>query len=146
MKNNRIIIYFKLVLQKNMKKLLAEVYYSFLFYFLIYYLFNWRLIPPQYCIGLPCQHYILLAVYTFLISPSLNPLPSLPPLYHPSSVPVHQPQSINASCIKPGLAVKFYMWYYTYHSLNSTQIYPPSPSPQSKKPISHICVSFAALP
>ena len=79
------------------------------FFFLIFFYFNWRLITLQYCIGFAIINMNLPRVYTS--SPSWTSLTSLP-ILSLWVIPVHQPQ---ASCVLhwTWTSDSFHIWYYT---------------------------------
>ena len=109
-------------------------YYFILKFKFIY--FNWRLITLQYCIGFAIhQHESTMGVHIF---PILNTPPTFLPVPSLRVIPVHQPK---ASCIEPGLAIRFI--YDTIHvSMPFPQIIPPCPSPTESKRLFYTSVSL----
>ena len=97
--------------------------------------FNWRLITLQYCIGFAIhQHESTTGVH---VLPILNPPPTSLPIPSLWVIPVHQPQ---ASCIEPGLAIRF-LYDIIHVSMPFSQIVPPFPSPtESKRLFYHQCL------
>ena len=125
-------------MEKQWKQWQSLFYYYFNFLiFLIY--FNWRLITLQYCIGFAIhQHESTTGIHMF---PILNPpLPS-PSLYHPSGSSQCTSPKHPASCIKPGLAIRF-LYYIIHVSMPFSQIIPPSPSPTESKRLFYTSVSL----
>ena len=102
------------------------------------YLFNWRLITLQYCIGFAIQqHESTTGIHMF---PILNP-PFSSSLYHPSGSSQCTSPKHPISCIEPGLEICF-----TYDNIHGSvlfsQIIPPSPSPTESKRLFYTSVSL----
>ena len=71
--------------------------------------------------------------------PYLNPPPTSLPIPSLWVIPVHQPQT-SASCLEPGLAIRF-LYDIIHVSMPFSQIIPPLPLPQSPKDCSiHLCL------
>ena len=70
--------------------------------------------------------------------PILNPPPTSLPIPSFRVIPVHQPQ---ASCIEPGLAIRF-LYDIIHVSMTFPQIIPPSPSPTESKRLFYTSVSL----
>ena len=108
---------------------------NFLFNFFIFICFNWRLITLKYCIGFAIHQYeSTKGVHVF---PILNSPPAS--LYVPSLwvIPVHQPQ---ASCIEPGLVIRF-LYDIIHVSMPFSQTSNPCPLLQSPKDCCiHLCL------
>ena len=113
--------------------LVNTFFYFFNFFKYKFIYFNWRLISLQYCIGFAThQHESATGVHMF---PNLNPPPTSLPIPSLWVIPVHQPQ---ASCIKPGLAIRF-LYDIIHVSMPFSQIIPLPP--QSPKDCSiHLCL------
>ena len=102
------------------------------------YLFNWRLITLQYCIGFAThQHESAMGVHVFLI---LNPAPTSLPV-HPSGSSQCTSPKHPVSCMEPGLAIRF-IYDIIHVSMPFSQIIPPSPSPTESKRLFYISVSL----
>ena len=102
------------------------------------YLFYWRLINLQYCIGFAIhQHEPTTGIHVF---PILNPPPTSLPIPSSGSSQCTSPKH-PVSCIEPGLAI-----HYTYDiihvSMPFSQIIPPSPSPTETKRLFYTSVSL----
>ena len=102
------------------------------------YLFYWRLITLQYCIGFAIhQHEPTTGIHVF---PILNPPPTSLPIPSSGSSQCTSPKH-PVSCIEPGLAI-----HYTYDiihvSMPFSQIIPPSPSPTETKRLFYTSVSL----
>ena len=73
-------------------------------------LFNWRLIPLQYCIGFAIhQHESATGIHVF---PILNLPPSSLPIPSLWVTPVHQPQA-SSIMHRTWTGDSFHIWYYT---------------------------------
>ena len=72
------------------------------------------------------------------VFPFLNPPPTSLPIPSLWVIPVHQPQ---ASCIEPGLAIRF-LYDIIHVSVPLPQIVPPSPSPIESKRLFYTPVSL----
>ena len=98
----------------NMAILMCLFLYKFIY-------FNWRLITLQYCIGFAIhQHESATGVNMF---PSWTPSP-----HHPSGSSQCTSPEHPASCIEPGLVIRF-LYDIIHTSMPFSQIIPPSPSP-----------------
>ena len=102
------------------------------------YLFNWRLITLQYCIGFATHQHESTMVYT--CSPSWTPFP--PPFpYNPSGSSQCTSFKHPVSCIEPGLVISF-LYDIIHVSMPFSQIIPPSPSPTESKRLFYTSVSL----
>ena len=100
--------------------------------------FNWRLVTLQYCIGFAIhQHESTMGV---MCSPSWTPLP-LPSPSHPFGSSQCTSPEHPASCIEPGLAIRF-TCDIIHVSMPFTQIIPTSPSPTASKLLFYTSMSL----
>ena len=96
----------------------------FLFFNLNLFIFNWRIITLQYCIGFAIQqHESATGVHMF---PILNTPPTSLPIPSLWVIPVHQPQ---ASCIlhRTWTGDSFLIWFYTCFNAIFPN-HPPAPT------------------
>ena len=80
--------------------------------------------------------------WVYMCSPSWTPVP-LPSPSHPSGSSQCTSPEHPVSCIKPGLAICFYMWQYTYFSAILSDHPTLAFSHRVQNTVLHICVSFA---
>ena len=104
----------------------------------ISFIFNWRLITLQYCIGFAIHwHESATGVHVF---PILNPLPPPCPSHPSGSSQCTSPEH-PVSCIESGLAIHF--TYDNIHvSMPFPQTIPPPPSPTESKRLFYTYVSL----
>ena len=116
--------------------------FIYLFIYISFIFFSWRLITLQYCSVFFAIHWhesaMDLHVFPILIPPPASlSIPALPVF------PVHQPWVL-VSCIQPGLVICFTLDSILVSTLFSQNI-PPSPSPTESKSLFCTCVSFSVL-
>ena len=105
----------------------------FLKFYFIFQLYNIVLVLPYIKMNPP---------QAYTCSPSWTLLPPPSP-YHPSGLPQCTSPKHPVSCIKPGLATHFYIWYYTYFNAILPNHLTLSLSHRVQKTGLYISVSFA---
>ena len=137
--------YSKFICLKKVISIFCHVLYdmtlSTLCIFLKYkYIFHWRLITLQYCIGFAIhQHESTTGIHVF---PILNPTPSSFPVPSLWVIPVHEPQA-SSIMHRTWTDNSFHIWYYTCFNAILPNHPTLSLSHRVQKPVLYICVSFA---
>ena len=119
----------------------TELFFFFLSDFLKF-IFNWRTIALQYCVGF-CHTTMCVSHKCTHVPLILNLSPTSTPSY---TFRLSQSTVLRSRCPYSNFLFAIYFMYgNTYISMLLSQFIPPSPSPAVSKFVLHVCISIPAL-